>query len=436
MGKVLFCQNLVKVQSTFIFNFWVIVIKTPSLLLLSPIFSLQYNLRPLSVQGLDFTSVPPFFKVKWFQEDLEKYRPEVVEESKNLSQLWADLVDHETVPEDTQLYRESMEDDWIAAHSLSSTLNQKTVESTSAESGKLLESTTQKLSEAVLLPKYASTDAVPKYMEGIGREDLEIVFLGTGSSMPSKYRNVSAIFMQRSFLEASFLVDCGEGTLGQLRRRYGPAGAELAIQRLKFIWISHIHADHHVGILRILTERRRILSRGLSEGATCPPLLVVGPTPLRDLLEAYRSVEELNFTFLDCRETLGDRWWGESGGLLGGRRGKTGGLSPFWLKGGFRGGTKGSAEGFRLLKTVLEESGLANLESVPVFHCKEAFGLAIEAKGREETNGESGGEEGEKRGWKVVYSGDTRPCEAMVEASRGATLLIHEVQGAGLIGGV
>jgi ribonuclease Z len=32
-----------------------------------------------------------------------------------------------------------------------------------------------------------------------------------------------------------------------------------------------------------------------------------------------------------------------------------------------------------------------------------------------------------KPGWKLVYSGDTRPCEAMVEASAGATVLIHEV---------
>ncbi len=28
--------------------------------------------------------------------------------------------------------------------------------------------------------------------------------------------------------------------------------------------------------------------------------------------------------------------------------------------------------------------------------------------------------------WKVVFSGDTRPCAAVVEAARGATLLIHE----------
>jgi ribonuclease Z len=32
-------------------------------------------------------------------------------------------------------------------------------------------------------------------------------------------------------------------------------------------------------------------------------------------------------------------------------------------------------------------------------------------------------------GVRVVYSGDTRPCEALVEAARGADLLIHDVGG-------
>jgi hypothetical protein len=31
-----------------------------------------------------------------------------------------------------------------------------------------------------------------------------------------------------------------------------------------------------------------------------------------------------------------------------------------------------------------------------------------------------------RQGWKLVYSGDTRPCEALVRAGAGATLLIHE----------
>jgi ribonuclease Z len=32
-------------------------------------------------------------------------------------------------------------------------------------------------------------------------------------------------------------------------------------------------------------------------------------------------------------------------------------------------------------------------------------------------------------GVRVVYSGDTRPCDALIEAASGADLLIHEVGG-------
>lgn len=61
---------------------------------------------------------------------------------------------------------------------------------------------------------------------------------------------------------------------------------------------------------------------------------------------------------------------------------------------------------------VKESLGLKKLESIPVVHCSHAFGLAVESL----------------KGWKVVFSGDTRPCDAVVEAAKGATLLVHEVR--------
>lgn len=45
------------------------------------------------------------------------------------------------------------------------------------------------------------------------------------------------------------LLDCGEGTYGQLSRRYG-AATNAIIAGLKCVWISHIHADHHAGLGR------------------------------------------------------------------------------------------------------------------------------------------------------------------------------------------
>lgn len=51
------------------------------------------------------------------------------------------------------------------------------------------------------------------------------------------------------------------------------------------------------------------------------------------------------------------------------------------------------------------------MESVHVIHCFDAYGLVLK--------------DGQDR-WKVVYSGDTVPCPALIKAGANATLLIHE----------
>ncbi len=47
---------------------------------------------------------------------------------------------------------------------------------------------------------------------------------------------------------------------------------------------------------------------------------------------------------------------------------------------------------------------------MPVQHCPHAFGLVVT----------------HKNGWKLVYSGDTRPCNGLIEEGLNATVLIHE----------
>lgn len=41
-------------------------------------------------------------------------------------------------------------------------------------------------------------------------------------------------------------MDVGEGTLGQIIRFYGNE-ADNVIRRLKAVYVSHLHADHHIG---------------------------------------------------------------------------------------------------------------------------------------------------------------------------------------------
>ena len=50
--------------------------------------------------------------------------------------------------------------------------------------------------------------------------------------------------------------------------------------------------------------------------------------------------------------------------------------------------------------------------TVPVDHCAEAYGLVLK----------------HQRGWKIVYSGDTRPCQALIEAGKSLHMLMFDLQ--------
>ncbi|XP_010465640.1 PREDICTED: zinc phosphodiesterase ELAC protein 2-like isoform X3 [Camelina sativa] len=280
-------------------------------------------------------------------------------------------------------------------------------------------------SKMMIEEPWLGESTVPSCLENIRRDDMEIVLLGTGSSQPSKYRNVTAIYIDL-FSRGSMLLDCGEGTLGQLKRRYGLEGADEAVRNLRCIWISHIHADHHTGLARILARRRELL-----KGVPHEPAIVVGPRPLKNFLDAYQRLEDLNMEFLDCRNTTTTSWASleatrpekitSSGNAEGSLFSKGSPMQSIYKRPSSPLTDNSSALPFmKKLKKVLGEMGLEELISFPVVHCPQAFGVVVKAAERKNITGD------EIPGWKMVYSGDTRPCPQMVEASKGATVLIHE----------
>ncbi|XP_032236963.2 zinc phosphodiesterase ELAC protein 2 [Nematostella vectensis] len=192
--------------------------------------------------------------------------------------------------------------------------------------------------------------------------DFEVVFIGTGASLPSKYRNVSSTLLSISN-EHSVLLDCGEGTLGQLYRHYGNK-ADDVIRRISCVFISHMHADHHLGLLSVLLRQAELAQ--VSD--TAAHTLVIGPLRMRSWLTEYSSLcEHLDFRFMECFPDSCK--------------------APKYLD-------------------CLD----VKISVVPVDHCAFAYGLVLS----------------HVTGWKVVYSGDTRPCKKLIDAGAGATLLIHE----------
>ncbi len=80
----------------------------------------------------------------------------------------------------------------------------------------------------------ADEEPVPKCLMDMGSSrETGVMFLGTGSAEPSKYRGPSAILLSTPG-PAYMLLDCGEGTWGQILRKFGPAGAANVVSRSFF----------------------------------------------------------------------------------------------------------------------------------------------------------------------------------------------------------
>jgi len=102
---------------------------------------------------------------------------------------------------------------------------------------------------------------------------MDLVFLGTGGSVPTA-RRATACLLARVGGER-LLFDCGEGSQRQMQRSTG-------LVQVDEIYVTHFHADHYLGIPGLLktydlNDRER-------------PLRVIGPCGLIDLFSALRRI--------------------------------------------------------------------------------------------------------------------------------------------------
>lgn len=58
------------------------------------------------------------------------------------------------------------------------------------------------------------------------------------------------------------------------------------------VWISHIHADHHAGLPRLLSVRQKYM------GDAANPVLVIGPPALRKTLLRFNQIDPISYTYL------------------------------------------------------------------------------------------------------------------------------------------
>lgn len=97
---------------------------------------------------------------------------------------------------------------------------------------------------------------------------MELLFLGTGSGVPSKQRNVASIALKLLDERNSvWLFDCGEGTQHQILK------TTLKPRKIEKIFITHMHGDHIYGLPGLLS------SRGFQGGVE--PITIYGPKGIK-----------------------------------------------------------------------------------------------------------------------------------------------------------
>lgn len=275
------------------------------------------------------------------------------------------------------------------------------------------------------IAQYRERAAAEEAKRAAARGDSEpvLTFLGTGSAIPSKYRNVSGIHLSTGVENrGGMLLDCGESSYSQLCRALASQGLDrTALQRaiiaVRLAWISHPHADHHLGLARFLIERWRLVAAA-GEGAQqeAGAVLVVTPAGVLHWLRSYAVMDaRLRGAYLgvDIRLTEPSSCGEEDGRQpLKRQRGEL----PHDEEGGEVAAVGEAPEGeaatheMRALQATLRKVGLASLGSVRVLHCRDAYALVLHGTA----------------GWKFVYSGDCRPSEELARIGSGATVLVHE----------
>lgn len=227
---------------------------------------------------------------------------------------------------------------------------------------------------------------------------LQIIFLGTAGSVPTPDRNLSAILVNRE--GQMILFDCGEGTQRQMMR------AKTGMMRLSHIFLTHLHADHFLGVPGLLET--------MAFQGRCEPLVIAGPVRTHSLVRLFNA--------LGC---CSREFEVESIELKPGDEIRMNGYSVQAVA------TRHSVPSIGYCLVEDERPGRFNRDralelGIPVgpLFGRLQHGKTLEHNGvtirPEDVMGPP------RPGRKIVYSGDTRPSIDIEIASRGADLLIHD----------
>jgi ribonuclease Z len=237
---------------------------------------------------------------------------------------------------------------------------------------------------------------------------LTVTFLGTSAARPTVERNVSGLSLHRE--GETMLFECGEGTQRQMMR-YGVSFA------LSEIFFTHFHADHFLGVIGLI---RTLGLQGRPE-----PLYLYGPKGAKKVLgQAMQlGVERVPFPVEITEVKPGDVV--PAPGTRHPAPSRDGyEIRAFATEHG--GGSIGYVlkEHERRGRFDVEKARAAGIPEGPLWG-KLTKGEAI-ALSNGPTFQPSDFVGPNRPGRVVVFTGDTRPSASVIEAAKGADLLIHE----------
>ncbi|MEJ2241060.1 MAG: ribonuclease Z [Candidatus Bathyarchaeota archaeon] len=111
--------------------------------------------------------------------------------------------------------------------------------------------------------------------------DIHVIFLGTGGSVPTPKRGLSAIAIKRK--NEMLMFDCGEGTQRQMIQ------VGVGFHKKTKIFVTHLHGDHVLGLPGLL-QTMSLLGRKNK-------LEIYGPIGIKDFINSINQTVHFTLTF-------------------------------------------------------------------------------------------------------------------------------------------